>query len=1141
MKNTKVWLIPAAVLLLFVAGALLAGWLLDLTGARWWILELGLWVLGLLAAGLLFVYLRARARAAGVQPVVEDEVDRVFAAVRQRLAATRAGGSGKLGRLPAVLVMGPRGSTKTSTLLHSGLEPEHLAGELRRGDAVVPTPAANVWYSGGTVVVEAGGELTESPERWARLQRHLRPSRWAATFSRRAQAPRQVIVCFNCEELLKPGGSQQVPGAAQQLRARLTELCSALGTRLPVYVLFTKADRLPYFTDYVRSFSREEAQEVLGTTFSAAETLLPGSYADVQARRLNEAFSRLIHSLSLRRLEVIPRETAEEVRAGAYEFPRELRKVSDLATQFLLELCKPSQLGVSPFLRGFYFTGVRPVVVSDVVAAAPPPPRAGGQVALGATSVFNPQGLQEAARAASSTPISRKLPEWVFLQRLFREVILQDHAAMHATAGGTRVNHLRRGLAVAATVLFLVLGTGFTVSYFGNRALIGDAAVAARGAVSLPAVEAEAPGAPALQALDALRGQAARVGAFERQGHPWRLSWGLYTGDALHPELRTLYFDRFDQLLWRNTRADLLDSLHVRTDAPDAASEYGRIYNDLKAYLITTNHPEESTPDFLAPVLESHWADGRGIDSLRAGLAREQFRFFGAELPFGNPYPDASPSDAVVANVRAYLARFADVEPLYQVMLAEASRANPPARFVAAPGVAADPVVVPGAFTSGGWATVQTNLADVNRLFARERWVTGEHEVSPADRARLAQELRTRYVGDYIKQWQQYLREGVVAAGGGPGDAALKLAQLSGNDSPLLQLLALASKNTAVDSTTVGRAFQPVHQVVPPAATRYIGDSNAGYIAALGGLQTALKQVATSNGPMQMQALGQAQASAEQARGEVRKLVQGFDVAGDAGVAGTEVARLLQAPIGGVDAMLGGVPSAGVNQKGQSFCAAFRPLTSRYPFNPDASASATVDDVSAALMPGTSVLWSFYQDALGDILARQGPRYAVKPGATVRPTAAFVAFFNRAARASEALYNSDGSGPEVVFSMRVQTSDQLPEVTVSIDGQSKTFTRTDAASKTFDWNAARAAQAGITARVNGVTTTLVGAPAGSWSIFHLFEEAQWQRASSGRYTVQWRVAGLSEPLSAEVSFAKGEPVFMRDYLAHLGCVSQIVQ
>ena len=37
--------------------------------------------------------------------------------------------------------------------------------------------------------------------------------------------------------------------------------------------------------------------------------------------------------------------------------------------QFLVDLARPSHLGTNPFLRGFYFTGVRPVVVDDVAAA----------------------------------------------------------------------------------------------------------------------------------------------------------------------------------------------------------------------------------------------------------------------------------------------------------------------------------------------------------------------------------------------------------------------------------------------------------------------------------------------------------------------------------------------------------------------------------------------------------------------------------------------------------------------------------------------------------------------------------------------------------------------------------------------------
>src|SRR5205807_3280594 len=45
--------------------------------------------------------------------------------------------------------------------------------------------------------------------------------------------------------------------------------------------------------------------------------------------------------------------------AGVYEFPRELGKLRKNLNQYLVELCKPSQLSANPYLRGFYFTGIR--------------------------------------------------------------------------------------------------------------------------------------------------------------------------------------------------------------------------------------------------------------------------------------------------------------------------------------------------------------------------------------------------------------------------------------------------------------------------------------------------------------------------------------------------------------------------------------------------------------------------------------------------------------------------------------------------------------------------------------------------------------------------------------------------------------
>src|SRR6185312_10749721 len=219
---------------------------------------------------------------------------------------------------------------------------------------------------------------------------------------------------------------------------------------------FTKADRIAYFADYVRNFSNEEGREVLGVTLPA-DAGAAGLYADRQAKRIAESFQRLFVSLADRRLQVLGREAAVEPKPGAYEFPRELRKTGAVVTQFLVELCRPSQLQVSPFLRGYYFTGVRPVFIND---AAPAAAAAAAQQSRGearsATAVFRAEQLAAQSRAPAPAAATRKVPQWVFLGRLFTDVLLGDRAAMHVTKGGARVNTLRRvalGLATAAGVV----------------------------------------------------------------------------------------------------------------------------------------------------------------------------------------------------------------------------------------------------------------------------------------------------------------------------------------------------------------------------------------------------------------------------------------------------------------------------------------------------------------------------------------------------------------------------------------------------------------------------------------------------------------------------------------------------------------
>lgn len=1157
MKGKRIvwaWLSALGILLaFFLLGAFVPG-LVGLTGTAPWLLRALLWALGVAAALLVFLYLRARAKAVPDVDPADEEVDAVVAAARNRLPRAT-----KLRRAPVVLVLGTSGSAKTTTVVHSGLEPELLAGEVQSGDLIVPTEVANLWLAAGTVLAEAGGPVVQDSPRWGRLLRHLRPSRLAAVLAAGQQAPRVAVVCLGCDELVGPGAQEAIVAAAQALRARLTDAARQFGVRLPVYVVFTKADHLPYFTDYVRSFTKEEADAVLGTTLPLAATGDPGRHREEESARVSVAFEGMSRALSLRRLDVLLREAGEDVRAGAYEFPRALRKASALATRFLVELCRPPQTGSGPFVRGFYFTGVRPVVVRTEHEPATPQPVPGGS-GVEATAVFDPRALlargqqsppsgagHSASGVATSRPStseSRRVPEWTFLRRILRDVVLADRVAMGMTGGGARVNLLRRvalGTVLAGIVL---VAAAFVISFAGNRRIVaeGRAAVASVQGVDLAGLGL----APLedLARLDTLRAIVTRLRDWNVNRTPLRYRWGFYRGDDVLEQLRRVYFHRFERMLWHGTRARLVATLSSLPDTTNAASDYTTTFEALRAYIITTDHPEYSTQEFMKPVLMRHWVGAREIGEERARLARLQFGFFASELPFGNPY-DVQPEPALLARARSYLAMFGDSDRLYQALLNEASGQAEPVDFdEAVPGseaVLRTGVVVPGAFTEPAWGFVRANVENVDRFFASDAWVLGEQTVSAADRARLAATLRQQYEQDYVQIWTDFLASAAVPAYRSAQDAARTLQRLSTNESPLLQLLAIVAQHTAVDTLVVGKAFQPVRAVIPAdTVERYIHPSNEAYVLELGQLARTMDQVASAQGVAQQSALAQAQDEADRVSATVRKIAQGFVVEGGAREVGTPVQRLLEQPITRLRPLLARLPAAATNAKGASFCDAISPVLSKYPFDQSGSVEATVDEVNAAFMPDGSALATLI-DGLQELLVQQGREYRARPGVPRPPTPAFLTMLNRAVRISEALYPSAATAPTAQFTVRPMPTELLPEIVVTIDGRNHTVTRASFVGKGFEWNAGDAREARISARVGDEPPRPLVTYHGTWSAFRLFGQADWTQVAAGVYRLSWNVSP-GDTLTAELSFPGRTPVFSPDVIGGLGrCVRAVIR
>ena len=240
------------------------------------LVRLLLLLFGIAGAVVLIWLARKSAASAGKQadgkPVDTTALDDLLREANGKLAASPRAAAKKLNDVPLLYIIGESNSAKTTAVMKSGIEAELLAGQIYRERDIVSTPVANIWYSGKAAVIEAGEAIRQTPGLWTRLIALTRPGALRAAFK---GAPfRAAIVCVSCEQFMGVQTSDSMQTAAAVQAARLRELARQLGTQVPTYVLLTKLDRVPGFTEFVRNLSPEEGLALLG---AAPDLALRGS------------------------------------------------------------------------------------------------------------------------------------------------------------------------------------------------------------------------------------------------------------------------------------------------------------------------------------------------------------------------------------------------------------------------------------------------------------------------------------------------------------------------------------------------------------------------------------------------------------------------------------------------------------------------------------------------------------------------------------------------------------------------------------------------------------------------------------------------------------------------------------------------
>ncbi|MGQ0649795.1 MAG: ImcF-related family protein, partial [Gemmatimonadaceae bacterium] len=851
----------------------------------------------------------------------------------------------------------------------------------------------------------------------------------------------------------------------------------------------------------------------------------------------------------------------------------------------------------------------RPIVVTDQAPPSTAAAKASSSAKLSAsdaTAVFVSAASPDAEAKLPDAPVratSRRVPQWVFLDRIFPDVVLADVGAAAMARGGTRVAHVRRALLGAGIAAALFVSVGVLRSWLGNRSLAQRTAVAARDVAALPVVTTAAgtmafPSADALRRLDALRTVLDTLHAYTTSAVPNRLQWGLWQGNALLSPGRRVWLEGYRRQLHASAYGALVDSLRALPVSPRPSDEYGQDYGMLKAYLIMTSESPRSTPDFLAPVLLSSWTRGQPVDADVLALARRQFEFYALGLALENPWPQAADA-RLVNHTRDFLNRFTGGEQIYLYMLAQADKVVQPVRFAEsvpqASGVVTALPEVQGAFTRPGWEFMENAFRNSDRFFEGEQWVVGDATARQTeDRDAILAQLRARYRNEYLQRWRGFVRSAAVARPvgnreAGARDAARRLGIVGGAQSPLLATLSLVARNTAVDSG-VAAAFQPVHTVTPPEATdKYVNDGNQQYVSALVGLQGALEQVTYLPPAVDTPSTQAIQQAAQQALGQVtqaklaaRQLAQKFAVDTAAAQVGPAVAVLLESPINGADGVLralvglrppssrpavvappaggggGGAPPAPppggggasraaaelaaiLNERGAAICSAMTPMLAKFPFNPDASAEATVAEVVGLLAPGTGQLPAFQQERLADLMEKQGGQWVAKGGGLVALSAPFISFFNRASQVSAALFGA-GSTPRVVFHAHGIATPQMPNVTLLHGTNMARFNQSSVPAQ-FVWPAPSGREARLIAQFGREKEREIAKTTGEWALFRLVAQStKTDVTGPAEFRSQWNATGKGAvPVDVVFRFESGMPVAQRGWLGGMSCISQVTR
>ncbi|EJO9298681.1 type VI secretion system membrane subunit TssM [Salmonella enterica] len=1016
--------------------------------------------------------------------------------------------------LPWFMVVGSPGDGKTTALLNTGLQ-FPLAEQMEQTSRILTVPGGGTlhcdwWFTNEAVLIDTAGRYARHDDGGEASAAQRNAGEWQGFLGllrkHRPGAPLNgVILTLNVADLTAQSPAERLAACAA-LRARLAELRETLGIRFPVYLVVTKMDLLPGFSEYFRTLTSHLRAQIWGFTLPYSRRRKTG---DPQA--LHAACAQELARLTLRLDQGLDTRLQEEYdlksRQRLYTFPREFAALGEPLLEAIEQIFLDSKFDATQLnntLRGVFFTSAAQAQ-ADAVA---------DQLSIWQRFVR----AIKTARGESSASLPHALPDGnrsYFLHDLLTQFIFREaHLVEPNLQWAWRYRLLRLGGHLLVLVLAFLLWQGMQTSQQTNGDYLNE--ISAR-ATRLDGEVKAYTGKPAMAPVPALLDSARELSAWpelDPDAPPLTWRYGLYSVPPVTDSVASLYNRLLDQLLLpplvKRMEYVLADAI-ARQDSKAA-------YDALRIYLLL-NLDKDQEDKYNAAEIQSWVINDLGNSDSVAGFGGRAAVLTHIEALFDGSRVVHSPyekDEALIRQARAFLDGHTSTERIYARALA-AMESEAPQEFTLVRAVGAD----------AGTVFVRSNGAPLDRgvpgIFTRE----GYRELFDK---RLPEFVAASPDSPLMRLGKAVVEQTTLVPPPDPQARQKQLAQrASGNAGKVVQTAKLFQDihpEERLEKTLVDDRFAALREVI---AGRTDGGQSGGGTMQIASLLTMLNEyytqltiadsaLAAGTLPARITAADKLQLEAAKLPAPLKNILLDLTKQGTRKInAGTGDVLNTQ-----MEAMMGDDCRDAID--------------GRYPFA-DSPQEVSAEDFNRIFASG-GVLDAFWSKQLAPLADTASDPWRYKPtegnmtlqGPDLTP-------FQQAKQIRSVFFNSEG-GKKFSWSMQISVVDMDPAITelvIDIDGQVLRYAHGPDRPLKVTWPGPRnGSMAEITAspRIRQDTSTLL--TGGPWALFHLLDAGMVQEtAVRGRQLVEYDFDGRRVVL--EITAGRDFNPVSRELLQNFSC------